>query len=119
MLVSANTFQPLQHFISFERDAALCGVRTRKNRAPNGMSVQDRPGMSAANDGKMKQGFRGRPAIAAYHVSSFIHLQELPGREAALVQARRSNRQAQRLAGNYRAEVSARSHNPSAIVKTS
>src|SRR6266849_3646238 len=92
-------------------------MRARKDRAPNRMSVQDRAGIHAARDGEMEQGFSRRPAFATHHVTCSVHLQELRGRKAALVQSRRSNREAQRLAGNHRAEVSTRTQDPSARVK--
>src|SRR5260370_37003914 len=115
--MGSNAFQPLDHFVPFERNTTLRSERTRKHGAPNRMSVQDRAGIRAAHDGEMQQGFRRRPAIAADDVSRFIHLQELLGRKAALVQARRSNGQTQRLSGNYRAKVSTRPQNPSARIE--
>src|SRR5260370_10676691 len=115
--MGSNAFQPLEHFVSFQCDTTLGCMRTRKHGAPNRMSVQDRAGVHAAHDGEMQQGFRRRPAIAADNVSRFIHLQELLGRKAALVQTRRSNGQTQRLSGNYRAEVSTRPQNPSARIE--
>src|SRR6267154_899346 len=88
VLVRADAFQSFQHLVSFERDATLCSVRPRKDRAPNRMRVQNRTGAHTVHDGQMQQGFRGRPAMAADDVSRFIHLQELHWRKAALVQAR-------------------------------
>src|SRR5256885_15265034 len=93
-------------------------MRARKDGAPNRMSVQDRAGVYAARDGEMEQSFRRRSAIAAYDVGRFVHFQKLRRRKASLVQARRSNRQPQRLAGNHRAEVSTGAQNPSARMKT-
>ena len=93
-------------------------MRTRKDRAPNGMCVQDCASIEAARDGEMKQGFRGRPPITLYHVRRIVDLQKLPGRKSALVQSCRSNGQPQRLAGNHRAEVSTCAQNPAALVKT-
>src|SRR6266849_403352 len=94
-------------------------MRSRKDGAPNRMSVQDRAGLHAARNGDVEQGFGRRPAISAKNVGRFVHLQKLRGRKIALVQAGRSNGQAQRLAGNHRAEVSTRSQNPAARMKTS
>src|SRR6266478_2065140 len=93
-------------------------MRARKDGAPNRMSVQDRAGVYAARDGEMEQSFRRRSAIAAYDVGRFVHFQKLCGRKAALVQARRSNRQPQRLVGNHGTEVSTGAQNPSARMKT-
>src|SRR6266849_505077 len=93
-------------------------MRSRKDGAPNRMSVQDRAGLHAARNGDVEQGFGRRPAISAKNVGRFVHLQKLRGRKITLVQAGRSNGQAQRLAGNHRAEVSTRSQNPAAHMKT-
>src|SRR5260370_27818946 len=117
VIMGTNAFQSFEHFVSFQCDSALGCMRTRKHGAPNRMSVQDRVGIHAAHDGEMQQGFRSRPATAPETVSAFIHLRELLGRKAALVQARRSNGQTQRLSGNYRAKVSARPQNPSARIE--
>src|SRR6266404_3139467 len=118
VLVSSNAFQPLQHFVSFERNSTLRSMRTRKHRAPNRMRVQDCARGHATHDGKMEQCFRGRPAIPAHDVGRLVHLQKLRGPQAALVQSCRSNRQTQRLARNHRAEISARPQNPPARVKS-
>src|SRR6266849_6789342 len=94
-------------------------MRPRKDGAPNRMSMQDRAGTHAAHNGYVEQRFGRRAATAADDVDGTIHLQELRGCKAAFVQAARSNGQAQRLAGNHRAEVSTRSENPAARMKTS
>src|SRR5713101_280986 len=93
-------------------------MRPRKHSAPNRMSVQDRAGTHTARDGDVEQRFRRGPSISADDVDGIIHLQELRGCEAALVQTCRSNRQPQRLARNHRAEVSTRAQNPAARVET-
>src|SRR5713101_5182682 len=93
-------------------------MRPRKDSAPSRMSVQDRANLQAAHNGDVEQRFGRWPTIAADDVDAIIHLQELRGCEAALVQSRRSNGQAQRLTRNHRAEVSTRSENPSARVET-
>src|SRR6266852_2765431 len=92
-------------------------MRSRKDGAPNRMSVQDRAGLHAAHNGDVEQGFGRRPAISAKNVDGIIHFQELLGCEAAFVQARGRNRQPKRLAGNHRAEVSTRAQNPPARMK--
>src|SRR5713101_4588494 len=38
VLVRSNAFQSFEHFVAFQRDAALCCMRARKDRAPNRMS---------------------------------------------------------------------------------
>src|SRR5216683_2684365 len=76
-----------------------------------------RIGTHAAHNGYVEQRFGRRAATAADDVDGTIHLQELRGCKAAFVQAARSNGQAQRLAGNHRAEVSTRSENPAARVE--
>src|SRR5882672_7826118 len=81
------------------------------------MSVQDRAGFHTARNGEMEQGFRGRAAIALYHVRRIVDLQKLRRRKRALVQSCRSNRQPQRLAGNHRAKVSTRPQSPSAGIE--
>src|SRR5438132_8412068 len=92
-------------------------MRARKDRAPNGMRVQDSASIHASRDSEMQQGLRGRAAITAHDVGRFVHLQKLLRRKAPLIQSRRSNCQAQRLAGNYRAEVSARAQDPASRVE--
>jgi len=81
------------------------------------MSMQDRAGTHAAHNGYVEQRFCRGLAIAANDAGGIVDLKKLRGRKRALVQSRRSNRQAQRLSGNYGAEVSTRSQNPSARVK--
>src|SRR5947208_4560867 len=92
-------------------------MRARKDRAPDGMRVQDSASIHASRDSEMQQGLRGRAAITAYDVGRFVHLEKLLRRKAPLVQSRRSNCQAQRLAGNHRAEVSARAQHPAACME--
>jgi len=85
VLVCSHTFEPFEHFKSFQCDTALRGMRARKDRAENGMRVQDRAGVHASRDGDMQQRLRGWAAIAAHDVSRFIYLQKLCRREASLV----------------------------------
>src|SRR5580693_5050510 len=118
MLVRSNALETLEHFESFECDPALRSVRAGKNRAPHGMRVQNRACIHAANNGGMQQRLRGWPPFAANHVGLLVHLEKLGGREAALVQSRRSNSQPQRVARQNRAEVSARSQDPASRIET-
>src|SRR6266851_1781130 len=113
----SNASEPFQHLETFQGDAALRCVRTRKDRAPNGMRVQDRAGIHATRDGEMEQGFRGRTAFAANDVRRVVDLQKLRWRKGTLVQARRSNGQPQWVAGNHGAKVSTRAQNPATFVK--
>src|SRR5260370_38281699 len=87
----SNASEPFQHLETFQGDAALRCVRTRKNRAPNGMRVQDRAGIHATRDGEMEQGFCGRTACAANDVRRVGDLQKLRWRKGTRPQARPLN----------------------------
>jgi hypothetical protein len=59
------------------------------------------------------------PPVSAEHATGLVDFEELRGTECAFIQARRRDRQAERLAGEHGAEISARSQYPPALIKTS
>jgi hypothetical protein len=67
----------------------------------------------------MKQSFSRRPAAAVEHIGFGADLQNVISFELSFVDAARCNRQAQGLAADNGAEVTARAKNPAASVEAS
>ena len=74
MLMRSNAFQSLQHFVSFQGDAAVRCVRPGKHGAPDRVCVQNRAGIPATNNRKMQQGFSRRAAAASNDVRPIVNL---------------------------------------------
>lgn len=118
MLVRVDTAQALEHLEPFERHGAIGGENLGEQRAPQRMRMQYGAGPASTHDGKVESGLRRRQPISTDHARSFVNFQELVRVKRAFIQARRRNRQAQWLLAHHRAEISARSENPSALIKT-
>src|SRR5215813_3562967 len=118
MFMGLHPFEPLQHFVAFDKEASLPDVIVGKNRTPHGMCVQDCTGAHILNDREMQQCFGGWLALRRrYYFTSGIDFQNVFGRQAALIERTGRYRDAKRLALDHRAEISAGSQGPAPPLK--
>lgn len=82
------------------------------------MRVQYRAGPARAHDGEVESCLRRWQPFAADHARRFVDFQELIRVERAFIQPCGRNRQAQWPLAYDRAEISARSEDPSALIET-
>ena len=119
MYMRVDVAQAFEHLESFERHGAIGGENVGKQRAPQRMRMQNRAGSANAHDGKVEPRLRRGQPVPANYARRFINFQELLCVERALIQPRCSDRQAQRPLAHHRAEISARSEHPAALVEPS
>lgn len=119
MRMRVDVAKAFEHLEPFERHGAFGGENIGKQRAPQRMRMQDRASPASAHDGKMERRLRRGQSVPANYARRFINFQKLLRVERALIQSRCSDRQAQRPRAHHRAEISARSKHPAALVETS
>ena len=118
VLVGGDATQPFQHLVTFERHGAMGRKRVGKQSAPQRMRMQDCAGPASAHDGKVQWRLRGRLPAPADHARRLVDFQELLRGERAFIQSRWRDRQPQGPLAHYRAEISARSEYPAALIET-
>ncbi len=82
------------------------------------MRVQYRAGPASAHDGEVEPRLRRGQPGPADHARCFVDFQELLRVKRAFIQSRGCDRQTQWLLAHDRAEISARSEHPSALIET-
>ena len=117
MLVGLDTLETFQHFISLDGKAFTCHLTFGENSSPDGMGMQDRAGASSADDGQMKQIFKGRPGAPGQDFSSFVDFQDVGKRECAFVHRGGRNGETQRIRIDHCTEVAGRAEHPAARVE--
>src|ERR1700733_7807205 len=118
MLVRVDAAEALEHLESFQRHGAIRRKSIRKQSAPYGMLVQNRTDSARAYDGKVEPRLRRGLPVPANHPGRLVNFQKLFRIERSFIQSGRRDREAQRPLTHDRAEISARSEHPSALVQT-
>src|SRR5580704_4316444 len=118
MRVGVDAAEALEHLESFKRYSAIRRKSLRKQSAPYGMRVQNRAGPACAHDGKVEPRLRRGLPVPADHPRRLVNFQKMLGVERAFIQSGCRDCQAQRPLAHDRAEISARSEHPSALVQT-
>src|ERR1700722_5406147 len=90
LLMRTNSSQTLQQLIAFDRNETLLKKSPRKQRVPDRVHVQNRMGLwPLAIDHRVQPRLGGRLALSRNGAALWINLQQIGGRQRALVQASR------------------------------
>jgi hypothetical protein len=115
--VGFDTFEAFEHFVTGNGEAALRVVTLGKESAPNGVGVEDAPGVAGGDDGEMKESFGGGFTFSFQDGGALIDFEEVFGGESGLVESRTGDQQTQRGITENCAVVAAGAESPAAGVK--
>ena len=120
VLVRRHALEPFEHLVTGDRQATICRVHVRQDRAPDGMRVQYRPGAADACHGNVQQRLGRRPAgLFAYDGGARPNQNDVVNPDRAFRHRAGGDGQCQRLSRHEDAEVSARPESPSPRVEIS
>ena len=118
MLVSGNAVEALQHLEFFDRQLTVRRVQIGEQGGPNGMRVEHRSRAAPADDRQVQLGLGRRSQRGlSDDATGFVETQNLRGRQRALVDGAGRDRELELRAMKDRAEIPARPHDPTAVVK--
>ncbi len=85
MLVRLYTRKAFEHFVAFDLDRSLLEKHIRKDRSPNGVGMQNRPGLrDKAVDHQMDQRFRRRLSKTLKYLGIVVEFEKVGLVEIAL-----------------------------------